>query len=118
MPKSTPCLRVLVCSNMDPNEFSDMDPNNCSEGSNKDESHYKVKECIFKVFPRASEQSKVIWIEIQPNGLQILALREGLEFHSLSTSRGQELLQRVKYKFRMKSRPFGLRSTQKTIEVN
>ena len=84
---------------MGPNEFSkfsDMDPNNNPEGSNQDESHSKAKECILKVSTEASKQSRVIWIKNQPKELQSLALKDGLEFHILSTSKSQKLIQSVK----------------------
>lgn len=66
------------------NEFSkflDMDPNSSSEGSNQDESHSRVRKFIFKMFSKVSKQSKVIWIEIRPEELQTLVLRNGLGFH-------------------------------------
>ena len=62
---------------MDTNEFSEfsnMDPDSSLEGSNPDKSHFRIRECIFKVFPKVLEQFKVIWIEIQTKGLQTLTL--------------------------------------------
>ena len=98
--KTNSMSESFKCSNMDFNEFTNVNLNNNSEELDNDKSHSKVRECIFKVFPKVSEKSKAIWIEIKPKGLQTLTLTDGLEFHILSTSRGQKLTQKVKQKFK------------------
>ena len=49
---------------------------------------------------------------------QTLTLKRELGFYIQSTFKGRELIQRVRHKFIIKSRPFGFKSKQRAAEVN